>query len=238
MAWAEMNTEDNEPMNSDEEGDGIDRVGDLFKAYIAEHKSEGAADPTPFLAQVEGHDRDELVALIDAFLVRSPGRRWNPEAMQGSFAERVKIKFEEVLNGESGNWPELLPSLRNAAELPRSAVVEKLADAIGVAGSEEKVARYYNEMEHGTLPASGVSDRVLEALAKIMGTTFQTLRTAGDELGHGRKDVDSRMFARRASSRDSGMGMASPGIAPESRMKGVEAESDEVDRLFTGGSGS
>lgn len=245
-----MNTDNDNAMNKGEGNDGdVDIVGDLLNGYIAEHRSQGAADPGKYLEKVEGRDREELVALIDAYLIRSPGRAWNPDAVPGSFAERIVEKFERLLDGESGTWPTLLPSLRNSAQIPRRTVVERLANALGVSGKEDKVGLYYNEMEHGTLPAAGVSDRVLEALAGVVGSTLETLRAAGNEIGGGSKGGVAPVFTRKVSADSASTGMASPaqpetqitGIGPESDKlrvpsKGSENEPDEVDRLFTGGS--
>jgi hypothetical protein len=48
----------------------VDRVQRLLDQYIdSEH-----LDPTPFLAQVDGLERRELAALIDAYLRRLPRR--------------------------------------------------------------------------------------------------------------------------------------------------------------------
>lgn len=229
-----MNTEDDNAMNmvSGDDRD-VDRVGRLLSAYVAEHKSEGAADPTPYLAKVEGLDREELIALIDAYLVRSPGRPWDPDAMAGSFAATIKQKFNDLADGGSGMWPSLLPDLRNAAHLPRSVVIDQLSEAIGAADKKEKVGRYYNEMEHGRLAASGVSDRVLAALAKIFGSSVAELRAAGSDAALGPHDA-AVVFARRVSSSDSPEGVASPGD-PDLGTRNTGAAEDEVDRLFTGG---
>ncbi len=76
-------------------------------------------------------------------------------------------------------WPALLPRLRNRAGLKRSQLVERLASALGTGDKTDKVAVYYHQMEQGTLPARGVSDRVLEALGQLVGETAQALRSAG-----------------------------------------------------------
>ena len=64
-------------------------VDQLLKQYIAEHRAGGEADPRGYLEQLEGRDRAELEALIDAYLVDSPGQRWDEDAYSGSPAERV-----------------------------------------------------------------------------------------------------------------------------------------------------
>src|SRR5262245_62130388 len=92
---------------------------------------------------------------------------------------RWSNRFLGPLTGARGSWPGLLPELRSRARINREELVLRLASALGVAGREEKVAYYYNQMEHGGLWPSGVSDRVLEALAGIVDTTKGALREAG-----------------------------------------------------------
>src|SRR5690242_738873 len=76
-------------------------VDELLKQYIEDHRAGGEADPRGYLAQVEGTDRSELAALIDAYLVRSPGQPWDEGAYTGSPAERVVESLRESLAGSS-----------------------------------------------------------------------------------------------------------------------------------------
>src|SRR5436190_11052601 len=154
-------------------------VDRLLSEYIEEHRSGGEADPVEYLERLEGTERRELEALIDGYLARAPRRRWNAEAFQGSAAEAMAESLEKSLDGVAGLWPAVLPGLRDRARLKRAELVARLAAALGASGREEKVADYYHRMEQGTLPASGVSDRVLEALGKLVGTSVAALRSAG-----------------------------------------------------------
>src|SRR3954468_2188908 len=146
----------------------------LFEAFVAGDRS-GLADPAAYLARVEGTDRAELEALIDAHLARAPRRAFDRAAFEASAAAGVVAS----LAGASGTWPALLPRLRDRARLRRSELVARLAAELGVAGREAKVASYYHAMEQGTLPSAGVSDRVLEALGRIVGESVAVLRAAG-----------------------------------------------------------
>src|SRR5256885_7635422 len=154
-------------------------VDRLLSQYIEEHRSGGKADPVEYVHRLEGTERAELEALIDGYLARAPRRRWNAEAFQGSAAEAMAESLEKSLDGVAGWWPAVLPGLRERAQLKRAELVAQLAAAVGASGREEKVADYYHRMEQGTLPASGVSDRVLEALGKLVGTSAAALRRAG-----------------------------------------------------------
>ncbi|MQA75980.1 MAG: hypothetical protein GEU88_16880 [Solirubrobacterales bacterium] len=215
----------------------------LLSEYIAEHRAGGRADPLEYLERVEGTDRAELAELIDAYLRRSPGREWDPEAFEGSAAERLADGIARSLQGASGWWPMMLPRLRDGARLTRGQLVERLSAALGVAGREEKVRAYYHEMEHGTLPSAGVSQRVLDALAEIFGGSAETLREIGAPLGEGRGPAGAPAMARvgtpdprYAEGRPGAPGDAA-GEAGEPRAEPVTPakERDEIDEMFTGG---
>ena len=211
-------------------------VEKLLSEYIAEHRAGGEADPLEYLDRVEGADRAELTELIDAYLVRSPGRDWDPEAFKGSAAEQVADGIARSLQGASGWWPMVLPRLRDRARLTRRQLVERLSAALGVAGGEERVADYYHAMEQGTLASGGVSERVLDALAELYGGSAHLLRQLGEPLGEGRGPAGAPAMARTHT--DSGYAVeASAEDREGARSEPVApaGERDEIDELFTGG---
>lgn len=206
-------------------------VDRLLAEYITEHRGGGEADPGEYLSRLPPVQRMELAALIDAYLARAPRQEFDQAALRGSSAERTVDELERAIAGQAGLWPAVLPRLRDRAGLKRSVLVERLAVALGVKSREEKVADYYHEMELGLLPARGVSDRVLEALGRLLGETAQSLREAGRALappGEGTPGAPATAFARRAHAETPGA--PSPGPTPV-----PEAEWDEVDELFRGG---
>jgi hypothetical protein len=206
-------------------------VDRFFSEYMEEHRAGGEADPRSFLARASPEDRQELAAMIDGYLARVPRRKINPDEFRGSSAERTVDELERVLAGQSGLWPALLPRLRDRVGLKRSELVQRLADALGVGNKAEKVATYYHQMEQGSLPEKGVSDRVLEALSQLVGESTHALREAGRVVGPPGYTAEPAVpaFARRVPSET---GMASPGTAPEPT---PAEEWDAVDQLFRGG---
>jgi hypothetical protein len=208
-------------------------VDRLLREYIEEHRAGGEADPLAYVERLEGTDRAELEALIDAYLARAPGRDWDPEAYRGSPAEQVVAALTESLGGVSGSWPVLLPELRNRARIRRDELVGRLADALGVGGREEKVAYYYNQMEHGLLEPAGVSDRVLDALAAIVDTTRDALRRAGQRVAPPAA-AEGAVFARTAHPDADHLAAYAP-RGQASPARGAGPERDEVDELFLGG---
>src|SRR5207302_466645 len=107
-----------------------------------------------------------------------------------------------------------LPRLRDRIGLKRGELVRQLASALGVGNRSDKVAAYYHQMEQGLLPASGVADRVLEALGQLVGESAQALREAGRVVrppGEAAAPA-AAAFARHAYSDAE---MSSPGITTE-----------------------
>lgn len=202
----------------------------LFQGFAEAYRRDPATDPWDYLGQVEGTDREELAALIDRFLLSTPRRPWDPAAFSGSIAERVtaSVAAEPVPAG----WPELLPELRNTARLTRRSVVEGLAAALGAGDRQDRVGAYYHRMEHGQLPPEGVSDRVLDALAGILGSTTGALRRAG-EAAAGGEGPGGEVFARVGEPAD----VPAPDTGDEvARSEGDSpGPLDDLDRLFVGG---
>ena len=205
-------------------------VDRLLAAYIAEHRAGGDADPREYVAKASRAQQRELLSLIDAYLVRAPRQAFDDQSFRGSNAERTVDELERALGGQSGLWPALLPRLRARAGLKRSELVERLADELGVGDRKAKVAGYYHEMEQGLLPARGVSERVLDALGRIVGETTQSLKDAGRALapsGEGPAAAAAPAFARRAYAEPAG------DSAPSTQTPST-GDWDEVDELFRG----
>jgi hypothetical protein len=202
---------------------------DLLKEYIEEHQAGGEADPVAYLERVSGEERPRLEAMIDSYLRRAPRREWDPTAYERSPAPRLVESLGRSLAGQAGLWPSLLPRLRNQARIKRSDLVAQLADRLGAGSKRDKVADYYNRMEQGRLPASGVSDDVLEALGKIVGQTKEGLRRAGAAVAPGEPPGDELPAMTRVTrGAEEAERRAPAGPAPGE-------EWDEVDRLFRGG---
>jgi len=212
-------------------------VDRLLSEYISEHRAGSEADPVGYLEQLEGTDREELAALLDAYLQRAPGREWDPEAFRGSAAEQLTQSLSKSLEGRAGLWPVVLPRLREQAKVKRADLVEALAQALGVGASKEKVATYYHEMEQGSLESTGVSDRVLDALGRLVGASAESLRRAGQNLGQAvaLEDRADAAFTRMQHAAPEYTDADAAKTPAPARSLGTAEEWDEVDELFRGG---
>lgn len=204
----------------------IQHLLDEFRAAFVAGEEPAAGE---FLDRADESERQELEAAIDRYLMEAPRQRWDPTAYEESRAHQAVERVFESIEGSSGSWPALLPRLRNRARITRGEVVWRLSAALGVS-DQERVADYVNRMEHGKLPAAGVSNRVIEALAGILGTSADLLRSAGSgEIAPG----DAPIFARAATLAeefDAPLPTAPAGHAPPD-----PGDTEKVDRLFTGG---
>jgi hypothetical protein len=206
-------------------------------ALLAEFKEAYEAGGQPeleaILARASPDERQTLQRRIDSYLMTAPRRAWDQAAYEASPARESVERVWASIEGISGQWPELLPSLRHRARIKRRALVERLAAALDVSGREEKVAVYYNQMEHGRLRAEGISERVFEALGEILGESAERIRNAG--LGGPPHDGGTQPALARLAF-DESRAVPVPG-APEADVESAAAEPgrDVVDELFLGG---
>jgi hypothetical protein len=209
----------------------------LLQTYIERFEQGGSVDPTDLLKQAEGRDRARLSALIEGYLEHAaPAQEWDSEAFEGSVAQRATELVQESWAAESAALPQELVALRKRAELKRSTLVQRLAEALGFPQQEAKVAVYYNAMEHGTLPPKGISAKVFDALAALLDTSADALRKAGEAVTPSAGGEPGEAFARaiRVQATDEQLAAASPGRT-ETESEAGDTEPDEVDRLFTEG---
>lgn len=208
----------------------INKLLDEFKAAFEAGRE---IDLPELLAHAPEDERQELGERIDTYLMKAPRRSWDAAAYAQSPAKQSVERVWESLEGVSGTWPNLLPRLRKAAQIKRQDLVGKLAEALGVAQQEERVAGYYHDMEHGRLPAAGVSATVIEALATILGAAPEEIRRAGHATPVVEPIAD-QLFAREALP-DEDYTTDSDASGPPDQQRSPEPGRDEVDRLFTGG---
>jgi len=216
-------------------------VDRLLRQYIEQFESGGSPNPTEFLDHAQDRDRARLSALIEGYLeTEAPAREWDADAFEGSMAERAVAGVAESWSTASGQLPSELVARRKEARIKRGDLVTRLAKALGVPDRREKVALYYHQLERGLLPAGGVSSRVFDALAKLLGTTAGELREAGGSISPAFDQASPGIAATHARTarhdpiyaQDADLAAPAPAARPASEQ---DQEPDEVDRLFTGG---
>lgn len=181
-----------------------------------------------FLDRAPAERQHELAGLIEAFLDVAPTPNYSAETLEELMREPAVLASVEALEGRAGLWPSLLPRLRRRAQLRRDQVVEGIVERLGIQGQEDKAAQYVHELETGTLETAGVSRRVIEALAGVLGASAEELERAADFRGLAMEGAEPA-FLRAAPDAE----------ASELRVAHAtdlsQGEWDEVDRLFRGG---
>jgi hypothetical protein len=189
----------------------------LFDEFAAGWARGEHPDVRDYLERA-GAQRDELAGLLDGFLAAATVQPPSEETL---------ATFAELVRGDQETPPMLAVRLR--MRLRRVDVVKQLCVGLGLdASAEDKVSRYYHELETGLLDPRGVSSRVWHCLATVLGTGIRSLMVSPHEP----PPVLMAAYYRRA---DLEMA-APPALAARLEMPSPpkQPERDEVDMLFTG----
>jgi hypothetical protein len=189
-------------------------------------------DVGEYLARVPpGAERQELAEQITTWLTWAPTPDYDDATYDAIAAEPVVREVVAAVEQPAGLWPALLARLRSRSRMSTAEVASAISEPLGIAGQEAKAAGYLDDMESGRLDPAGVSRRVLEALARVLGVRDTDLAAAGD-LGWTPRPAG--VFLR-----------AEPGVAEETTphleilAEAMAAPSqeqwDQVDELFRGG---
>jgi hypothetical protein len=181
-----------------------ERVEELFGEYAAAYARGERPQAREFLARAGGQV-DELANLIDAFLTRAPAPATDEQALQ---------LFEAWQAGESP-----LLRLRTARGVTLDTIVTALVRALGLdVRKKEKVKRYYNDLESGSLAPEHVDKRVWDVLAETLGARVAELLAWWPRP----PEVTAPAFTRASRPMMAAMRVPESPAEPE----------DEVDRLF------
>ena len=185
----------------------------LFEEFAARFARGEHPDVRDYLERA-ADDRDELSALLDGFLAASPAP---------APSEETRAVFAELVPTEDDTPPMLAARVRLG--LRRSQVVRTLTQWLTVPENEDRVARYYHELETGLLDPRRVDPLVWHHLAKIFGTGIRSLMLRPNE------PPPAMVAAYYRHSDDAAPALAA---APMDKHDSPEPERDELDRLFTG----
>lgn len=204
----------------------VERLFDEFAASWARGEHPDVRD---YLERA-GDGRDELAGLLDGFLAASSVQPPSEETL---------ATFAELVPGDHETPPMLAVRVRMG--LRRADVVRQLCAGLGLGSStEEKVARYYHELETGLLDPRGVSSRVWHQLATVLGTGIRSLMVTPYEAPPAvvtafyRRSDTAASTELDAAPRRRFMAVPDLAAASESAAAPERPDLDEVDRLFRG----
>jgi hypothetical protein len=196
-------------------------VEQRFEAFASAWERGENPDPAAVLANAPEGEREALGGMIAAYLSANP-RTDVPE-------EVVAARAADPASDPPLAWPELLPELRQRARVTRSALVKRLAAALGFPEATQQVEEHVHGLETGGLPAARVRPAVVAALAAILEVP-ESLLEAGRRLGRpGVQPAAMAAFSRAERAREA--------AAPADELEDVPARVPEIDDLFTGADG-
>lgn len=209
------------------------QIRQRYAMYVAQFR-RGEGDPGPVMAGLDQESRRILGLKIEAFLETGPVP--DPETMNPDDPQIRKVAAELVprLDGRTGGLSRLLARQREKLEISQAGMVEALAKELEASKpEEEKIDAYYHDLEWGTLPAAGLADQLLDALARILKTTSKSLREAGGSLGPARASSTGPVYARMVEEDGAAYDLAVPSSSASQSRQATPP--DRIDRLFTGG---
>jgi hypothetical protein len=196
-------------------------VEERFEAFVSAWEQGENPDPAAAIADAPQEERPALGGMIAAYVSANP-RTDVPEDV-------VAARAADPASDPPLAWPDLLPELRHRAAITRSALVRRLARALGFPDATEQVEEHVHGLETGGLPARRVRPAVVAALASILQVP-ESLLEAGRRLSRpGVQPAAMTAFSRAERAREAAAPVEEIGTAP--------ARVPEIDDLFTGADG-
>ena len=122
------------------------------------------------LARAAEADREQLAADITAFVAFAPTPDSDDAALAAIRAEPAVAAGAAAATARGGLWPALLPRLRERAALSTAQLAAGLVGALGLPSDREPKTRgYLEQLEAGELEPRGLSGRLLDAMARLLG---------------------------------------------------------------------
>lgn len=142
-------------------------LGELMAEAVAalEERRFDAVDP---ILDRAGADRDRLLDMIELSLsLRGPASP-APEAI---------AELADSPMFDERPWEQILEPSRHALGLKRPALLEALAERLGIRGAagRDRLERRYHELETGLIPAAGATPALTAALGDLLGGIGETL---------------------------------------------------------------
>jgi hypothetical protein len=188
-------------------------------------------DLDEYVARAPEPEREQLSADIMAFVAFAPTPDYDDAALAAIRAEPIVASAALAVGAPGGLWPALLPRLRERAALSTADLAAGLASLLGLPSDREPKTRgYLEQLEAGALEPRGLSGRLLDGMARLLGVPRGALEGAGS---FGGPPVAAALFRAEGPAaeavRDDLDVLADALAAPSGTAW------DEVDELFLGG---
>jgi transcriptional regulator with XRE-family HTH domain len=202
-------------------------VEQILGEFIDAWKAGERPDVDAYLARARKADRDELVTQLATWLEIAPTPRFD-EATRAEIAREPALRAAlDAAAALRSPLSERLPTLRRRAGLKVRDVARRLV-AVFDLDDEPRAARYLKQVECGELDAGRLSDRLLNALAAILGADRDELASGPPALAAG------QAFFRADDNADQWIAEDIDALSRAALARAPEPM-DELDRLFLGG---
>jgi hypothetical protein len=205
-------------------------VQQVLGEFIDAWKAGGRPDVNSYLARVRKADRDTLAARLEAWLEIAPTPGYDESARAAIAKEPVLRAALDAAAAMHAPLSERLPTLRDRAGLGVGDVARRLV-AIFALKDEMRVVDYLNRIERDELDPARLSDRLLDALAAVVGADREQLAPSRPAFATGQALFRAEEDADRWIAEDIDV-LSRAALAP------APTPMDELDRLFLGGPGA
>ncbi len=143
-------------------------------------------DVDDYLARAPAEERDALADALVAFLAFAPTPAYTEASLEAIRGEPAVAAAIAAAGEQGGLLPALLTRARERFSITTTRLAEEMAPLLGLSADQvERTASYLDRLEHGHLEPAGVSRRVFEALARVLGVPRDELEGAADVGGWG-----------------------------------------------------
>lgn len=200
-------------------------LGEFVEAWNAGRRP----DVDDYLARVHEHDRDALAAELQLWLEVAPSPDYDAATLAEIAKDPALIAALAAGAEASAPWSVRVRRLRESSGLAIEQVAERIAAVVGAPQEATRAARYLDQLEHDELDERRVSERLISALAAVLGADRAELlprwRPASAVQYYRLEDqtLDEPRLRRQFDALS---------LAATSR---ATVKLDEIDRLFLGG---
>jgi transcriptional regulator with XRE-family HTH domain len=122
-----------------------------------------------YVHRVAPAERAALADAIDDFVTLAPAPRYDQDTLRAIRAEAAGA------TAPAAALPALLTRLRAGAGLSARDLADRLSATLDICGRQAKVERYVEQLERGELDGRRLSQRLLDALARLLSIDTDTL---------------------------------------------------------------
>jgi len=200
-------------------------LGEFVEAWNAGRRP----DVDDYLARVAPGDRESLVDELRLWLEVAPSPDYDAATLADIARDPALMAALAAGVEAAAPWPVRVRRLRENAGLAIEQVAERIAAVVGAPQEARRAARYLDQLEHDELDERRVSERLVSALAAVLGADRAEL------LPHWRPSPAIQLYRLEDRTLDE------PRLRRQFDALSLAATSpatvklDEIDRLFLGG---